>query len=71
MVKQAPDDSVWVARCVAWLVELDPLLDPELARPIAEDMATRKRWRSMEPESAAQAVFDFGKKPGGPAPAAL
>ena len=61
MVASEPaDDGVWITRCVAKMVALDPQLDPELARPIAEDMATRARWRSMAPEDAAQAVFDFG-----------
>ncbi len=45
------------------MVELDPLLDPALARPIADDMCARARWRSMAPEAAAQAVFEFGSKP--------
>lgn len=58
------DEGTWVARCVARMVELDPLLDPELARPVAEDMSTRTRWRTMGPENAAQTVFDFGSKPG-------
>lgn len=57
------DDGIWVARCVARLIELDPALDPELARPIAEDMAMRTRWREMAPETAATAVFDFDAKP--------
>ncbi len=51
------NDSTWVARCIARLVELDPALDPELARPVVEDMCTRQRWRDMEPEQAAQVVF--------------
>ena len=53
------DDSTWVARCIARLVELDPALDPELARPVVEDMCSRPRWRDMGPEAAAQAVFDL------------
>ena len=56
------DDNGWVARCVARMVELDPILDPELARPVAEDMCTRPRWRDQAPEDAAQAVFDVGNK---------
>lgn len=54
------DDAVWIARCLARMIELDPLLEPALAQPIAEDMSTRQRWRSMAPEDAAKAVFDFG-----------
>ena len=53
------DDAAWIGRCVAHMIELDPALDPALARPIAEDMCTRPRWRDMAPEDAAQAVFDF------------
>jgi len=61
------DDEGWSARCVARLVELDPLLDPDLARPIADDMCSRPRWRKMAPEDAADAVFHFGTdKPGKP-----
>ena len=59
-VGEPVDDTAWSARCVARMVELDPMLDPELARPIAEDMCSRLRWRTMGPEEAAQAVFDFG-----------
>lgn len=64
MVNECLDDDVWIARCVARMVELDPQLDPELARPVADDMSLRQRWRSMAPEAAAQAVFDIGSKPG-------
>lgn len=53
------DDRVWITRCVAHLVELDPKLDPELARPIAQDLVTRERWRRVRPEDAAQALFFF------------
>ncbi|MBC8054946.1 MAG: hypothetical protein H7Y61_00025 [Rhizobiales bacterium] len=62
-VEESLDHDVWVARCVAHMVELDPKLDPELARPVADDMCSRPRWRSMSPEEAATAVFEFGKKP--------
>lgn len=59
MVDERLDDEVWIARCVARFVELDPQLDPDLARPVAADMGSRQRWRSMPPEAAAQTVFDF------------
>lgn len=62
-VDQTLDDDVWISRCVARMVELDPQLDPELARPIAQEMVPRARWRSMTPEAAAQAVFDVGSQP--------
>ena len=60
------DDDTWVARCVARLVELDPALDPELVRPIAQDLCARERWRAMAPEDAAKTLFDVGN-PRGPA----
>lgn len=63
VVEQALDDANWSARCVARMIELDPLLQPELVRPIADDMCSRARWRSMVPEAAAQTIFDFGKGP--------
>ena len=53
------NDSTWVARCIARLVELDPALHPELARPVVEDMCTRPRWRTMQPEHAAQLGCDL------------
>ena len=56
------NDGAWIERCVGRMLELDPKLDPELARPIAADMCTRMRWRSMEPEAAAQLVFDYDSK---------
>jgi|GEM_PF-3100331 len=59
-VDEPLDDESWSARCVARMVELDPLLDPELARPIAEDMCSRPRWRTMKPADAADVVFHFG-----------
>lgn len=59
---EAPDKAGWVQRCVDHLVALDPSLDPELARPIADDMFNRARWRDMGPEAAAQAVFDMGRR---------
>lgn len=54
------DEDTWVARCVARLIELDPVLDPALALPIAQDMQSRERWRRLSPEEAAGAVFHFG-----------
>ena len=59
MIEPVVDDPMWIARCVARLVELDAKLEPEFARPIAEDMCGRPRWRGMTPEAAAQTVFDF------------
>lgn len=59
MVEEFLNDGVWIARCVARMVEFDPVLDPALAQPVAEDMNSRPRWRNMSPEEAARAVFAF------------
>lgn len=58
------DQEEWVRRCVAHLLMLDPSLQADLARPIAEDLFERQRWRDMGPERAAQTVFDVGNKGG-------
>jgi hypothetical protein len=64
-VDEPVTDEDWTSRCVARMVQLDPMLDPELARPVVDDMCSRARWRTMAPEDAAQTVFDIGKpKPG-------
>lgn len=68
LLDESPNDSVWITRCLAQLVELDPKLDPELARPIAQDLAGSERWRSLRPEDAARSLFDFDKKQGSAAP---
>lgn len=60
----ALNDEIWVARCIARLVELDPVLDSALARPVVEDMCNRPRWRAMPPEQAAQVVFDLDTRRG-------
>ena len=61
-VSESMDDVSWCDRCVRHMIELDPLLEPELARPIVEDMCTRGRWRAMLPEQAARVLFDFDRK---------
>lgn len=58
-VNEPLDDRAWIRRCLAFLIELDPQLEPALARPIAQDMATSARWRVMPPEVAARTVFEF------------
>lgn len=63
-VDESAGDGDWVARCVAHMVVLDPLLIPDLARPIAEDMSARRRWRALSPEDAAQLLFDRERPPG-------
>lgn len=52
-----PDTAEWAARCLARLVSLDPELAREEAIVIADDMSTRRHWRHMLPETAAEVLF--------------
>lgn len=47
----------WVDRCLAKMLELDPLAMPDLLLPIVEDMARSLRWSALEPEDAAEIGF--------------
>ncbi len=52
-----PDTAEWAARCLARLVSLDPELERNEAEVIADDMSTRRHWRHMLPETAAEVLF--------------
>ena len=52
-----PDTAEWAARCLARLMSLDPELAREEAVVIADDMSTRRHWRHMLPETAAEVLF--------------
>ena len=52
-----PDTAEWAARCLARLISLDPELAKDEALVIAEDMSTRRHWRHMLPETAAEILF--------------
>jgi hypothetical protein len=52
-----PNTAEWTARCLARLMSLDPELAREEAVLIAEDMSTRRHWRHMLPETAADVLF--------------
>lgn len=52
-----PDTADWAARCLARLMSLDPELAREEAVVIADDMSTRRHWRHMLPETAAEILF--------------
>lgn len=62
MSGEALNDKVWTARCLARMIEIDPELKPSFAEPIALDLCSRARWRAMEPEAAAQVLFDHSQK---------
>ncbi|HKW84045.1 MAG TPA: hypothetical protein VJN68_09855 [Burkholderiaceae bacterium] len=52
-----PDTAEWAARCLARLLSLDPELARDEAVVIADDMSTRRHWRHMLPETAAEILF--------------
>ena len=52
-----PDTAEWAARCLARLMSLDLELARDEAVAIAEDMSTRRHWRHMLPETAAEVLF--------------
>jgi len=52
-----PDTAEWSARCLARLMSLDPELAKDEAVAIADDMSTRRHWRHMLPETAADILF--------------
>ena len=52
-----PDTAEWAARCLARLMSLDCELARDEAVVIADDMSTRRHWRHMLPETAAEILF--------------
>jgi len=52
-----PNTAEWAARCLERLMSLDPELSREEAVLIADDMSTRRHWRHMLPETAADVLF--------------
>lgn len=51
------DDEEWVARCMARVLELDPIIKAEEARRSVTDLASLERWRTMSPEAAADQLY--------------
>jgi hypothetical protein len=59
---QAPGEYVrdtdeWIARCVARVLELDPIIRREEAHRSVSDLAALDRWRLMKPEAAADQLY--------------
>ena len=59
---QAPGDYVrdsdeWIARCVARVLELDPIIKREEAHRSVSGLAGLERWRLMKPEAAAEQLY--------------
>jgi hypothetical protein len=59
---QAPGEYVrdtdeWIARCVARVLALDPIIKPEEAHRSVSELAQHERWRLMKPEAAADQLY--------------
>jgi len=51
------DSDEWVARCVARVLELDPIIKREEAQRSVSELAELERWRLMKPEAAAEQLY--------------
>jgi len=51
------DNDEWIARCVARVLQLDPIIKADEARRSVTDLAELERWRLMKPESAAEQLY--------------
>jgi hypothetical protein len=51
------DSDEWIARCVARVLELDPIIKDDEARRSVGDLAALDRWRLMKPEAAAEQLY--------------
>jgi len=59
---QAPGEYVrdtdeWIARCVARVLALDPMLKADEAGRSVSELAALDRWRLMKPEAAADQLY--------------
>ena len=59
---QAPGEYVrdtdeWIARCVARVLALDPIIRADEARRSVGELAELERWRVMKPEAAAEQLY--------------
>jgi len=51
------DNDEWIARCVARVLALDPIIKAEEARRSVGELAELERWRLMRPEAAADQLY--------------
>ena len=51
------DNGEWTARCVARVLELDPIIKADEARRSVTDLSALERWRLMKPEAAADQLY--------------
>ena len=50
-------DRDWTRRCAYSLVEIDRLISASDAADLAAEMSSHLRWRELEPDEAARALF--------------
>jgi len=51
------DTDEWIARCVARVLALDPIIKAEEASRSVGELAGLERWRLMKPEAAAEQLY--------------
>jgi len=51
------DNDEWIARCLARVLELDPIIRADEARRSVSELAGLERWRLMKPEAAAEQLY--------------
>ncbi len=57
------DSAEWIARCLARVSHLDPILKADEAQAAVLDMSRLERWRVMSPEAAADQLYSPIKRP--------
>jgi hypothetical protein len=50
-------DREWTRRCAYGLVEIDRFISASDAADLAAEMSSHPRWRELEPDEAARALF--------------
>ena len=53
----AAGDRDWTLRCAYTLVEIDRFISASDAADLAAEMSSHLRWRELEPDEAARALF--------------
>ncbi len=51
------DTGEWIARCIARVLALDPIIKREEAQRSVAELAELERWRVMKPEAAAEQLY--------------
>ncbi len=51
------DNDEWIARCVARVLALDPIIKADEAHRSVSELAALERWRLMKPEAAAEQLY--------------